>query len=551
MKYQFRRQYLPRRYNQPYQQQSNVSGAIDTGSKFGEQVAKAMAQAKQNKIADQLAAQYGLYAPRAQWVGGTQPAAGVDMRGTSLADQGGVEGLKLRMAMANQQRTIQDAQAKQELARAVAAGKLAGGSSSSRWTKSGSSDSAVNRSTDSTGKTAKYVPNSYDAETGTLNGKRVADSMAYLRADIDENAGKGATDKLLAAIPLLQNQGGKLVVKDSGQGGTPQVRVESDGSLSFLNAQGGIVNSVRPNTLNQAIKRYNALQVRNNGSTIPDPSLTGRYPDVTIPPGNEQNPYVLDPKNPNLTLKSIPNGKWFVHPDGRTIQKTGPDQPQQQTPPATASGPPNVPASQFPVPSEGGTDTNLLRNPAADLPSRNATLPGHVPTRPTASSDESGGLAQNVGYRDGQQLSPLKPDPEVGHGTGGTPSVWDPLYGYRGNFPGRPGEAPLSSQGTDLGGMVGLREGARAFNDTNDRVIVPDLQGLRPRMNVPAPQTPDTIPNVQDLRNPRLQAANDAVLPNTANLARADTSDSDLLAEQLRRQQIGEQLLAGNTSDWV
>jgi hypothetical protein len=203
--------------------------------------------------------------------------------------------------------------------------------------------------------------------------------MGYLRADVDEAAGKGTTDKLLASIPNLtiDPKTGKYAVKP----GVANMRFEPDGSLSFLSkpdtdpntgesvpGSGTVTGYVPANVLNNTILRYNAMQVRNGGTPLPNANLKTQNPQTTFPAGDQKNPYVLGATNPNLTWRSLPIGSYYIGPDGKPTLKPGPGTQTQTTPPAqtdTSKVPPLIrrPTADVTPTTDTSTATADLVNP--------------------------------------------------------------------------------------------------------------------------------------------------------------------------------------------
>ena len=288
-------------------------------------------QGQQNAIANQILNTQN--PPRAAWVGGTPPPAGVPTTGTP-PQTGGVGELQMRQQVQQQDLAdqLQRAKIASEIAlarsRSIASrGNVVPGGSGSRWRQSlqpGQPGQPAQPSARSgkPGKPAGYVPGSGDVENDSST-----DNFSQIRADFDAQHGKGSYDAFTRNLGTLQDDG--------------------KGSMVLQDQNGKILFSVPKNDVPYWTQRVNAARAAGGQGYLGDPP-PGQNPNSGQPGGSQVNPFV--PKS-NLEVRSLPYGSYMIDPQsGQLTIKNRPQQGNQ--PPAGQSAQAQQPAQAAPLPSD-------------------------------------------------------------------------------------------------------------------------------------------------------------------------------------------------------
>ena len=320
------RPYYPRVQNRPQSTSADWQRGEQAGGQVGKLIgafADAINQAKQNKVANQLLNQQypGTSTPQGndpdpdpvnQDTGApiTDPNAVVPDVG--LPDittpgnlQGGVAELQMRQAAAKEDldTQIKKAQLADYIAKAAGTGGYAkargagttiAGGSSSRWLSGGGSTGG----TTSTTRGGKPAP--YQAGSGDVENDEETDSFDQIRADFDDQHGKGSFD-------AFQAQGG----------GTKN----DDGSYSITDKNGKPLATVQGADVPLWMQRVNAARLK-RGQTPMGSLGNGSNPNSTSAPGSADNPIIAQSK---VHVRSLPYGAWVKDPNtGQVYQKQRP-----------------------------------------------------------------------------------------------------------------------------------------------------------------------------------------------------------------------------------
>ena len=401
-KYTPRRPYYPRgRYAQAVDQGGGFAGGWKIGEQIGsglgqlaQAIGKVRTEAKQNAVANQLLQQGGWApSPRAGWVGGAAPAAGIPTAGTRPAN-GGVEELNMRIAeakarqgLAQEQFGLQNAVAKQRLLEQAALGGRRGGAAGSPWGGGAAGASAApflaqaGQQQRSAGARASAGKKAAGYEPGSAHPDDPATYDRYntLRADVDNQYGKGIYDKLVSSVGdvTIDPKTGKP------QSATPdELQVGPDYSMTFT--PGGKTQAHIPgDDVKNFMTRYDAARVRNGQNPLfVDHYLQTQSPESGDPGGSAANPYKVQN---NVQLRALPEGSHFINPkDGKIYQKSPAPaaeqagQPTTQIAPSATGGtqladlaalsPPRSPSSQVLPEMTGPTPTPMPQS-AALVPS--------------------------------------------------------------------------------------------------------------------------------------------------------------------------------------
>jgi len=426
------RKYTPRRPYYParrYAQAADTGGGFAGGWKIGEQVggglgqlAKAIAagqaQAKQNAVANQLLQQGGWAPPpRAGWVGGTAPAAGVPTGGTRPAS-GGVEELNMRIAeakarqgLAQEQFGLQSAVAKQRLLEQAAMSGRRGGASP--WGPGAGGASAApflaqagQRQPMAAGSRAGAGKKAVGYEPGTAQPDDPAtyDKYSTLRADVDNQYGKGIYDKLVASVGdvTIDPKTGKP------QSAAPdELQVGPDYSMTFT--PGGKTGAHIPgDDVRNFMARYDAARVRSGQNPLfVDHYLTTQSPESGDPGGSATNPYKVQD---NVQLRALPDGAHFINPkDGKIYQKAAPateqgGQPTAQVGPA-AAGETELAQTTAPGPPAALSQIAPEVSAPTPMPQIAGLAPGNVPQSFSLGQLPAGGGAPDTQLADAIRMA--------------------------------------------------------------------------------------------------------------------------------------------------
>ncbi|PYK18094.1 MAG: hypothetical protein DME55_07695 [Verrucomicrobia bacterium] len=371
-----RRPYYPaRRYAQAVDQGGGFAGGWKIGEQIGGglgQLAKAIAAAREQEARNRVANRImnTAYAPRAGFVGGTAPAAGVPLAGTA-PERGGaaamdeaIRGQQLINALQNQKIAAQRQQTAAETMemrrRAAMAG---GGAGRSPWRPGGGASAAPVLSQGGgqapggkPGKPTKYEP-----------GSSTPDDQSYYnynnhRADVDAQHGKGTFDRLQAATGLVEQDSntGQYISKDP-----DTVDVDPKTGAITLKPKGSYPGAhISSEEVQSNMARYDATSVQRGGK----PSYVDRYmgsaaPQSGLGAGSQENPYT--PKG-TVELNAVPEGGWFVSPsDGKTYQKQPHARPAPEEKKTTGLGTETPEGTQLAsAPEAAGTPVDLGQLPA-------------------------------------------------------------------------------------------------------------------------------------------------------------------------------------------
>lgn len=290
-------------------------GGIDIGkaiSGLGKAFSGAIAQQKQDAVANQLLNSLpgAGGAPRAQWVGGEAPEAGVPTYGTAPASGGEAE-LDTRIKAARLADELQQQQNRSQLAEIRARGALGGGRAgrvlgsgdAGAWTAQGNAGDGGQGSGSGWGarggkgqKQPKYEPGS-----GDIENDESTDDFGQIRADFDDAYGKGAYNKYAANFSSLKpdDQGNYTLTDKSGN---PEFSVPGADAPMWLN-------------------RTNAARVKRGMAPV-GPKPSGSNPSSTAPAGSAENPF--QPSS-NLELRALPYDSYLIDPStGQTVRKRRP-----------------------------------------------------------------------------------------------------------------------------------------------------------------------------------------------------------------------------------
>jgi hypothetical protein len=328
------RPYYPRVYpNRQTAESDDVQRGMQIGSAFGKDIqglgsalAGGIQEQQQNQVANQLLAQYypdqaGTTDPNADLSTDLPEDVSPDIGGTGTSDvqgnfQGGLAELKLRQEMAKEQLSQQSVQeqiaqrqAAAKLASTKAAGVTVGGGSSSRWQAGGGQDGQGGQSGGQRGHGGKAP--AYVAGSGDVENDESTDDFSQIRADFDNQYGKGAFDQ-------FQAEGGGQEVLDKDGNLTGYSITKGDKPLATVPVQDASlwmqrVNAARIKAGQQPIEKQ-----------IGKDSVYGapQNPSSTAKPGSQTNPIILTSK---LQTRSLPFGIWVTDPNtGQTYQKQKP-----------------------------------------------------------------------------------------------------------------------------------------------------------------------------------------------------------------------------------
>jgi len=361
MPLRFRAPYIPRLYpTRPVATRAPAAGrgrgavgpgGIDASStgNIGGDIVKAIGNQIQmnrmNAVANQILNTQN--PPRAAWVGGTAPAAGVPTTG-SAPQTGGFGELQMRQQVQQQDLAdqLQRAKLASEIAlarqRSIASrGNVVSGGSGSRWrqslgpgqpgqpTQPGQPSARPGKA----GKPAGYVPGSGDVENDSST-----DNFSQIRADFDAQHGKGSFDTFTRNMGNVQDDGkGNLVLQDQ------------NGKTLF---------SIPKTDAPYWTQRYNAARVASGQGYLGD-LPAGQNPNSGQPGGSQVNPFA--PKS-NLEVRSLPYGSYMIDPQsGQLTIKQRPSQGSQA--PAQAN---QAPAQQQAAPAtEQASDEAAAEEEAA------------------------------------------------------------------------------------------------------------------------------------------------------------------------------------------
>ena len=314
------RPYYPRVQNRP-QQSDDVTRGMAIGSAFGKDIqglgtalAQGIEQQKQNQVANQLLNQDYPSTPAdpnldpdADLSTDLPEDVSTDVGGeASPGQQGNFQGgqaeLAMRMQAAKERLGLQSLQ--QQVAQRQAAAQLTnqkaaggtgvrlGGGSSSRWLAGnqggGEASSAGGNRGGSRGATAKPAP--YVAGSGDTENDESTDNFGQIRADFDDQHGKGSFDAFQA-----QNGGTK----------------NADGSFSINDKNGTPIATVQAADVPQWMQRVNAARVKRNQQPIGSLGA-GQNPTSNAPVGTAANPVVAQS---TLHVRSLPFGTVVYDPN--------------------------------------------------------------------------------------------------------------------------------------------------------------------------------------------------------------------------------------------
>ena len=314
------RPYYPRVQNRPqavddatrgFQAGGMAGKALET---LGAAIASARTQANQDKVANQLLAQNYPDTPAdpnldpdADLSTDLPEDVSTDIGGGASPGQqgnfqGGAAELAMRMQAAKESLGLQNLQS--EIAQRNAAAKLSGskatggagvrlgGGSSSRWLTGnqggGGTGGAIGGRGLRGGGTAK--PAAYVAGSGDVQNDESTDDFGQIRADFDDQHGKGSFDAFQA-----QNGGTK----------------NDDGSFSIKDKNDKPIATVQAADVPQWMQRVNAARVKRNQQPIGSLG-TGQNPTSNAPAGTAANPVVA--QSP-LHVRSLPFGTVVYDPN--------------------------------------------------------------------------------------------------------------------------------------------------------------------------------------------------------------------------------------------
>lgn len=298
-----------------------VKSGMAAGEQWGNLVAgigKAIEGAKQDQLANQLM-NTGDTAPRAALVNpGVSPltgdpnAIGPNVATTGSAPfSGGTSGINEAMKVAQLKKQLVDTDYEKALKESTIAAKIRSGRGVGRGSAGinpgqGNASAWISQSASSDdtsyggrggvrggGKPAPYAPGSIDPETNPE-----ADDFAKVRADFDNQYGKGRFDQFNANLPTL--------------------KPDEAGNYSITDPKSGAAIATVPSSdTNYWMQRSNAARVAAGQSPI-GPLPPGTNPQSGKESGTQENPVLV---TSNLQLRSLPFGAWIVGPDGRKAQK--------------------------------------------------------------------------------------------------------------------------------------------------------------------------------------------------------------------------------------
>jgi hypothetical protein len=316
------------------------------GSAFGKDIqglgsalAGGIQEQQQNQVANQLLAQYypdqaGTTDPNADLSTDLPEDVSPDIGGTGTSDvqgnfQGGAAELKMRQDAAKQALGIQNVQdeiAQRQAARALASKKAAGvglgAGSASRWLAGGGDgQGGYGGQGGQRGRGGKQP--AYVAGSGDVQNDESTDNFDQIRADFDNQYGKGAFDKFQA-----EGGGSEVLDKDGNLTGY------SVGGVTSTDANGNPVVKKPPiatvpvQDASMWMQRVNAA--RNKAGQQPVEKMIGKdsvygqpqNPGSTAKAGTAQNPIVAQSA---LHVRSLPFGTYVYDPNTKqTYQKQKP-----------------------------------------------------------------------------------------------------------------------------------------------------------------------------------------------------------------------------------
>jgi hypothetical protein len=287
---------------------------------------------QQNKLANRLMNTEN--PPRAAWVGGTAPAAGVPTTGTAPI-KGGVQEMQFQQqlaadAAAKQQQDLagqlQRTKIAAQLALAGKRGGAGGGGNAQRWQQYLGGDQGstnVPQGTKKGGKPAPYEPGSIDPNTDPN-----ADKFQIVQADFDAKYGKGAYARI---APNLAN----ATVDDNGNYTINAPRKKPDDPPTPI-------MTLPADQAKYWLSRYNAASVRSGQQPIFSDKFPSANPNSGQPAGSEVNPF--KPAN-QLEARSLPYNSFFVDPNSGQVGQKLPEEKQP---------PPEKQTSQVDTGDQGG-----------------------------------------------------------------------------------------------------------------------------------------------------------------------------------------------------
>ena len=310
------RPYYPRVQNRPqavddatrgFQAGGMAGKALET---LGSAIATARTQANQDQVANQLLNQDYPSTPAdpnldpdADMSTDLPEYVSTDVGGTADPGQqgnfqGGQAELKMRMDAAKEQMGMQELQQKIAQSKAAvalagqkAAGYRLGGGSSSRWL-AGDGAGGYGGSGRYGAKPTK--PAAYVAGSGDVENDESTDDFGQIRADFDNQHGKGAFDAFQAQ-----------------SGGTKN----ADGSYSITDKKGAPIATVQAADVPRWTQRVNAARLKSGQQPIGTLG-DGQNPSSNVPAGTAANPVVAQS---TLHVRSLPFGTVIYDPNTKQV----------------------------------------------------------------------------------------------------------------------------------------------------------------------------------------------------------------------------------------
>jgi hypothetical protein len=323
------RPYYPRVYGNRNVDPTNYSGAFSSGEvmgkDFGSTIATLMNQGKQDKVANALLAQYypdtaadPNLDPNADLSTDLPEDVSTDVGGTASPGvqgnfQGGEAELQMRQQAAkdalsqqNVQNQIAKRQAAAKLASTKAAGVTVSGGSSSRWQAGGGDNQGGGQRGGRNTKAPAYV-----AGSGDVENDESTDDFGQIRADFDNQYGKGAFDQFQAEGGGQEqlDKDGNLIGYQITKGDKPLATVPVQDASMWMQRVNAARNKSGQQPLNKMIGKDSVYGAPQN-------------PGSTAAAGTQTNPIVLQSK---LQTRSLPFGTWVTDPNTKqTYQKQKP-----------------------------------------------------------------------------------------------------------------------------------------------------------------------------------------------------------------------------------
>lgn len=278
-------------------------GGVDTastgnvGGDLARAIANVMIQNRQNAVANQLMNIRN--PPRAEWVGGAAPAAGVPTAGTA-PQTGGMGELQVQ----DQIRQEESEARKQALADRLTEARIAAANrppdEETRQAKLRYLEARTKKLSEpgKPGKPGKYEPGSIDPMTDPN-----ADKLPHVAADFDATFGNGSFAKV---APNLAN-----------------ATQDEKGNYLITNAKGDVIMTLPPDKAQYWFSRYNAGLVASGQQPIMQDKFPTANPNSGKPAGSETNPY--KPSN-QLEARSLPYNSFFVDPGTGQIGQKLPEE---------------------------------------------------------------------------------------------------------------------------------------------------------------------------------------------------------------------------------